>query len=117
MQGHCLAERKLGIASTGRKIDEEKIKIGPIHLMNELIHSLLDHGTTPNDRLIIVDEKSNTHQPHTMGYGRNDPSVGVNSRAFIQSHHQRNARPINIAVEQPHCCTTSLERAGEVDRA
>src|SRR5262249_44994364 len=37
VEGNCLDERELGVARSGRKIDEEKVEVVPGHVLHELL--------------------------------------------------------------------------------
>ena len=38
----------------------------------------------------------------------------ADGRTFVNAHHQRNARPVNVAIQQADLRAEMLQRAGEV---
>ena len=101
----------------GGKIHEQIIQVAPVHGMNELLDGLHDHRPAPDDGLIAVDQEAHAHQLHAVVCGRNQLFIGADRRALLDAHHQRNARPVDVAIEQADARAEMLERAGEVHRA
>ena len=49
--------------------------------------------------------------------GRRDHFVVLTERrSFVHAHHQRNARPVNVAIEQPDSRSQMLQTTREVNR-
>ena len=64
-----LAERELGIAGAGRQIHKEIIQIRPFHGQEKLVDGLGDHGSAPDDGLVILQQEANAHDFHAVGDG------------------------------------------------
>ena len=116
VQWHGLAERELGIARTRRQIHKQKIKLAPVHLENELLDGFHDHRPAPNDRLIAFEKEPDAHQLHAVTGGRDELLLGADGQPLSDAHHQRDARPVNVAVHQAHLRSQSAQGAGEIDR-
>jgi hypothetical protein len=63
-----------------------------------------------------VTSNPDAHHLHAMGR-RHQALGGADSRFVVDAHHQRNARPVNIAIQQTDFRAEMRERAGEVHRA
>ena len=111
-----LAEGKLRVASAGRKVHEQIIQVAPRHAGDELLNRLLNHRPAPDDGLIVVQKKADAHQLHAVADGRNHFFIHADFRAALHAHHQRNARAVDVAIEQADFRAEMRERAGEVHR-
>ena len=73
------------------------------------------HHRSAEDRgCAVIEEEAHAHELHAVILRRDELLVGADGRALLDAHHQRNARPIDVAVEQTDALAEMLERAGEV---
>ena len=114
---HGLAERKLRVARARRQIHEQKIQFAPFDGEEKLLDGFRDHRPAPDHRLVVRDQQPDAHHFHAV-IGRRHEALGlVDGRFFVNAHHQRNARPVNVAIQQTDFRAEMRERAGEIRRA
>jgi len=70
-----LNQRQLRVAGPGRHVDDEVVERPPRHVTEELSDDLHDDRTTPDRRLIAIDEESDGDQFDAMPFERDDPLV------------------------------------------
>ena len=102
VQRHGLAKGKLRIAGARRQIHEQEIEITPIDSADELLDGLHDHRAAPDDRLITFDQKSHAHQLHAMILRRDHLFLLADNGALVDTHHQRNAGTVDVAIQQAY---------------
>ena len=117
IQRHGLAERKLRVARARRQIHQQIIQVAPFHRQEELLDGLGDHRPAPDHRLVVVQQQADAHHFHAVGHRRHQPFVGADGRPLIDAHHQRNARTVNIAIQQAHPGAEMPQGAGQIGRA
>ena len=64
-----------------------------------------------------LEQQADAHHLHAVRDGRNEAFVGADGRLFMDAHHQRNARPVNVAVQQADFRAEMRQRAGEIGGA
>src|ERR1051325_5458307 len=112
-----LAKGELSVAGAGRKIDEEIIEFAPRHAEEKLLDGFDDHRSAPNYRRVAFNQETHAHQMHAVVGGRDDFLVGADGRFFVDAHHERYARAVNIAIEQADARTEMTKPARDVDRS
>ena len=108
-----LAERQRDIASAGRHVDEEEVRLIPEDIGEELFKRLVQHGATPDDCLALGNEVANRNTANTPGFGRNEHLVD-RDRITIGAEHARNAVAVDIGVDQTDAIALRGERDSEV---
>ncbi len=117
VERHGLAERKLRVARARRQIHEQKIQLAPLDGEEKLLDGFCDHRSAPYDRLVVGDQQTDAHHFHAV-IGRRHKAFGfVDGWFFVNTHHQRNAWAVNIAIQQTHLCAEMCQRAREIHGA
>ena len=61
-----------------------------------------------------VQQQPDAHHFHAVIGRRHEALGGVDGRAFVNAHHQRNARPVNVAIQQADFRAEMFQRAGQI---
>jgi hypothetical protein len=100
--GHTLRKGQLDIASTGRHVDDQIIKLFPVGLAQQLLQRLGGHRAAPNHGFVLADQKSNGHDLHTIVFQWFHGLAVITLGATFNAHHHGLAGAINVGVQQAH---------------
>jgi hypothetical protein len=106
----------LRIAGAGRQIHEQIIEFAPFHRHEKLLNCFLNHRPAPDHRLIVIQQKTNAHQLYAVAQKRNHLFIDAQGWPLFYPHHQRNARSINIAVQQTDTSAQQRQAACQIHR-
>ena len=73
VKGDGLNNSQLDVASSGREIQDEDIKITLGDLLKKLLDIAGGKRTTHNNRRAVAKKKTHRHKPDTVGLDRDDP--------------------------------------------
>ena len=113
VQGKRLDQGQLCIARAGRQVDDQNVEFAPFHVLHELLDGLHDHrapqttgvsSSTRNPMLI-------TFTPWRSIGSRRDsaPSPSI-SGLPLKAHHQGDARPVDVAIEEANAARAAPKR-------
>ena len=117
VERHSLAERKLCVARARRQIHEQKIQFAPLDGEEKLLDGLRDHRPAPDHRLVVRDQQPDAHHLDPVIRRWHQALRLVHGWTLMHPHHQGNARPVNVAIQQTDFCAEIRERAREIHRA
>src|SRR5258708_35956106 len=115
-QRDSLNQRERNVASSGRKINDKIVKLSPLHRSQKLLNDRMQHGTAPNQRLVARVEKTNRDDLEAMRVDGRDLVFAHNFGLLVGAQHERDVRPVNIAVEQSYFVAHLTEGDCEIDR-
>ena len=70
---HILGHRQLRVAGARRHIDDQHVEFAPHDLAQELVKRRDHHGTAPDDRRALFDQKADRHHLDAEAFERNEP--------------------------------------------
>ena len=99
-QRNFLRQRELNVAGSRGHINDEVVQVFPIGLFQKLLECGNCQRTSPNHRLIRIDEHADGSDLQTVSNHR-FKSLTVNGVRFISdAEHSRLARTVNVGIQQ-----------------
>jgi len=112
VDGDVLRKGQMGVAGAGRHVDDQIIERRPVEAHHELLEVLVDHWPAQDQRLLRLDEEAHRQQLDAVGDKRQLGRLLIDLAG--NAHHQRNARSVDVGIEQADGVALSMERQGEV---
>ena len=106
-----LREGDRDVAGARREVDEQEVGVVPVDVGEELLERLVEHRTTPDDRLVLLGEEAHRDAAHAVGLGRHEHAVEDDRRA-AHTEHPRDREAPDVGVDHRDALATS----GEGDR-
>src|SRR3989338_6094415 len=98
-----LRECELNISGAGGQIDDQEIQVRPFHVIHQLLKSARDHGSSPDNGFLGLDEKSKTDDPQSIllkrHYGSFASDDGI---AVLEPHHDVLAGGVGVGIKQAY---------------
>ncbi len=105
-------QRELDVARARRHVDDQVVERAPARVGEHLGERLRDHRAAPGHGLVGIDQEADRHDRQTVAAGRIERlAVGRRRPRALQAHHARQARAVDVGVEQPD--PGALGREGE----
>ena len=92
---HRLRQRELCIRGSRRQVNDEIVKVAPLHVAKELLNRATDEGPAPDDRLPLRDEELNGDDLDAVALDRLD--LAASARLPLPSSNTSAAKPGTIA--------------------
>ncbi|MMZ60984.1 hypothetical protein D1872_231090 [compost metagenome] len=102
------------IAGSRRQIKQHVIQFAPIYVVKELPKHFPEHGTAPNNRVVILDKKAHGHHFDAEPFYRNDRPF-LHGGGRLDSHHIRHAETVNVRVDQTDPLPLSGQCCRQID--
>ena len=93
-----LAERQGDVAGAGRHVDEQEVGLVPVHVGEELLERLVQHGPAPDDGLALWHEVADGDAPHAALLGRQQHLVD-DDRVAVGAEHARDGEAVDVGVD------------------
>src|SRR5262249_32643900 len=78
----------------------EIVELPPLHRPQELSNDRVQHGPTPDQRLVTRIQETNRDYLQPVNPKRFDAILSNHLRRRIRPQHQRNIRTINVTIEE-----------------
>ena len=114
IQHFLLPERELHIPSPGRQINDQDIKLAPVHIRKHLLHRAHKHRPAPDNSLLLVHHQTKRHHLKAMRLRRHDAPVWRLTWPPRHTEHSRLARPVKIRIQYPDTLPSSRQRHSKV---
>ena len=110
-----LGERHRDVAGARRQVEQKEVERAPVHVLEELLDRLVEHGAAPDDGGVLLDEEADRHHLDAGGpLERDDLALLVHVRAAVDAEHARDRVAVDVAVERADGAAFGGERGGEV---
>ena len=103
------------VPGAGRQVRQQEVQLSPVHVAEELLDGLVQHGPSPDHRLLLGDEEPHGDDPHAVRFQRQDHVVEADG-APGHTHHARNGEPPDVHVDDADPVPLGGEGRGQVDR-
>ena len=107
---------QLGITSAGRQIHDENVQLSPFYIADELSEQLVNHRPTPDNRLVIGQQKPHRHDFQIILAERNNFFVFCTFRPLLESQHQRHTRPVHVSIQNTYPFPHRSQGSCQIDR-
>ena len=114
-QAHPLHHRQLRIPSPRRHVHHQHVQRPPLHLTHHLLQRPHHHRPPPDHRRVRVHQKPDRHHLQPPGLQRDHPTV-PHVRLGRNPQHPRQARPMDVRIQQPHPMPLLRQRHRDVHR-
>src|SRR4030095_6425071 len=104
-----LDDGKLDVAGAGWKIENQIIELPPFYLPQKLLGVARNHRSAQNGRRSVVEQKSHRHETQSVLLNRNNLVFFRCRWALTRPEHERNARPVYVAITQTDTRTGLLK--------
>ena len=115
MRGRTSDKRECDVAGAWWHVDEQEVRLVPPCLGDELFDCLVQHRTTPDDRLFVGHEVAHRHTAHAVGE-RGDDRVTEHDGIVQRTEHLGQREAVDVGVEHANLVAECREGDGEVDR-
>ena len=111
-----LRQAQRRVTRARRQVNHQVIEVTPVEILQKLLDSAVDHRSAPDDRLAFIQEKANRDQLDAVAHDRLDRAIATGDLGlFLDAHHQRHVRPVDVGVQQTDACARLRQGHGQVD--
>src|SRR5581483_803767 len=109
-----LDERDSHVAGSRRQVNNQVVELSPVHALQKLADHLVQHGATPDQRLVARGQKADRNHLHTVALERLNAVVGQQPWCRARAQHERHVRAVDVGIEQADFVSELAESEGEV---
>ena len=114
-QGYGLAQGKRHIARAGRQINQQIVECPPLYLVQKLLQRPRQERPPPDHRRVLAGDETNRHEAYPGLVHRAHRALGLGCGLLPNTHHQGNARAVDVRVEKADARPLRRQTHGQVD--